>query len=92
MGVMSTFMRAIRAGAVHVRHCAIVLSHYGRLGHAFDNWAKVIIDVLREEGMYNNNGDIVVTIATQAIREVGSYRNICLDIAHLVALGLHSPT
>ncbi|KAK0199245.1 hypothetical protein DFS33DRAFT_1376528 [Desarmillaria ectypa] len=34
--VMSTFLRAIRADAIHVRHGAILLAHYGRLGPSFD--------------------------------------------------------
>jgi cohesin complex subunit SA-1/2 len=72
MGVMSTFLRAIRAGAIHVRHAAILLAHYGRLGTSFDLCSKVIVDVLREEGMLNNNGELVVAIVTQAVQEVSS--------------------
>jgi cohesin complex subunit SA-1/2 len=70
MGTISTFLRAIRAGAVHVRHSAVLLAHYGRLGPAFDLCTKVIIDSLREEGMYRENGDLVVDVVTQALKEV----------------------
>jgi cohesin complex subunit SA-1/2 len=70
MGTISTFLRAIRAGAVHVRHSAVLLAHYGRLGPAFDLCTRIIIDSLREEGMYRENGDIVVEIVTQALKEV----------------------
>lgn len=70
MGTISTFLRAIRAGAVSLRHSAVLLAHYGRLGPAFDLCTKVIIDNLREEGMYRDNGDIVVEIVTQALKEV----------------------
>jgi len=69
--VISTFLRAIRAGAVHPLHSAILLAHYGRLGQAFDLCCKVVMDVLREEGMYKNNGDVVVSVVTRAIQEVG---------------------
>ncbi|KAG2361086.1 hypothetical protein BDR07DRAFT_1472291 [Suillus spraguei] len=69
MGTISTFLRAIRAGAVHVRHSAVLLAHYGRLGPAFDLCTKVIIDSLREEGMYRENGDLVVDVVTQALKE-----------------------
>ena len=68
--VMSTFLRAIRAGAIHVRHGAILLAHYGRLGPAFDVCSKVVVEVLREEGMIHNKGDVVVMVLTQAIQEV----------------------
>lgn len=70
MATISTFLRAIRAGAVHIKHSAILLAHYGRLGPAFDLCTKVVIDVLREEGMYNENGQTVVDVILQAIQEV----------------------
>jgi cohesin complex subunit SA-1/2 len=72
MGVMSAFLRAIRAGAIDVRHSAILLAHYGRLGSSFDLCSKVIVDILREEGMLNKNGELVVSIVTQAVQEVSS--------------------
>lgn len=72
MDVMSTLLRAIRAGVIHIRHGAILLAHYGRLGPSFDICSKVIVDVLRDEGMINNNGDIVVAVLTQALEEVCS--------------------
>lgn len=72
--VMSTFLRAIRAGAIDVRHGAVLLAHYGRLGPSFDICVKVVIDVLREEGMINNEGDAVVVVVTQALQEVGISR------------------
>lgn len=68
--VVSTFLRAIRAGAIHVRHGAVLLSHYGCLGPSFDVCSKVVVDVLREEGMIHDHGDIVVTTLTQAMQEV----------------------
>jgi cohesin complex subunit SA-1/2 len=70
MDVMSTFLRAIRAGAIHIRHGATLIAHYGRLGPAFDICSKVIVDVLRDEGMVNNNGEIVVSVLTHALEEV----------------------
>ncbi|SJL10386.1 uncharacterized protein ARMOST_13772 [Armillaria ostoyae] len=66
---MSTFLRAIRAGAIHVRHGAILLAHYGRLGPSFDLCTKVIVEILREAGMFNDDGDLVVLVVTQALQE-----------------------
>lgn len=68
--VVSTYLRAIRAGAVNVRHGAVLLAHYGRLGPAFDACVKIVIDVLKEEGMMYGNADVVVTVVTQAMQEV----------------------
>ena len=70
LSVIATFLRAIRAGAVHFRHTATLLAHYGRLGPSFDLCVKVIVDILREEGMYKDNGEAVVAIILQALRDV----------------------
>ncbi|KAJ6612818.1 hypothetical protein B0H10DRAFT_2051218 [Mycena sp. CBHHK59/15] len=64
-----TFLRAIRSGVLHVRHTAILLSHFGRLGATFDQFVKIIVEILREEGMENDNGDVVVVVVDQAMRE-----------------------
>lgn len=70
---MATFLRAIRAGCIHVRHAVTLLTHYGRLGQAFDLTAKLVVDILREEGMFKDNGDIVVEVVTRALQEVCFY-------------------
>ena len=72
MATISTFLRAIRAGAVHIKHSDVLLANYGRLGPSFDLCTKVIIDVLREEGMLNDNGETVVEVIKKALLEVQS--------------------
>ena len=67
---MATFLRALRAGIVHTRHGAILLAHYGRLGPAFDLTAKLMVDVLREEGMYKDNGKLVEDVIVEALKNV----------------------
>lgn len=67
---IATFLRAIRAGCIHVRHTATLLAHYGRLGQAYDLTAKLVVDILREEGMYGENGDVVVEVVTRSLQEV----------------------
>jgi hypothetical protein len=89
MGVMSTFLRAIRAGAIHVRHGAILLAHYGRLGPSFDLCSRVIVDSLREEGMLKNNGEVVTTVVTQALREVGASLCCYIGIILTVSVVVH---
>ncbi|THV05741.1 hypothetical protein K435DRAFT_76786 [Dendrothele bispora CBS 962.96] len=66
--VVSTFLRAIRAGAIHVRHGATLLAYFGRLGPAYDVCAKVVVDMLKEEGICDNS-DLVVLVVTQAMKE-----------------------
>ncbi|KAA1471951.1 hypothetical protein DENSPDRAFT_148019 [Dentipellis sp. KUC8613] len=69
LSVITTFLRAIRAGAINARHSAVLLSYYGRLGPAVDLCSKAIVEVLRDEGMYKDNGDVVVAVVTQALRD-----------------------
>ena len=57
---------------------ALILAHYGRLGPVFDQCAKSIVDVLREEGMYRDKGADVVEVVTRAMEEVSLY-NIGLE-------------
>lgn len=70
MNVIATFLRAIKTGAIHYGHSATILAHYGRLGPVFDLCSKVIVDILREEGMYNGQGSTVVEVVLQSLREV----------------------
>lgn len=72
MGVVSTFLRAIRAGAIHSSHGSVLLAHHGRLGVAFDHCSKIVVDVLREEGMYKGHGGVVVDVITRAVKDVSS--------------------
>ncbi|KAI9513450.1 hypothetical protein F5148DRAFT_1273088 [Russula earlei] len=69
MGVISTYLRAIRAGAIHPKHSVVLLSHHGRLGVAFDHCSKIVVDILREEGMYTGHGAIVVDIVSNALKD-----------------------
>lgn len=68
--VISTFLRAIRAGTINVQHGAVVLAHYGRLELAFDTCSKVVIDVLREERIMKDIPEAIVATLTRAIQEV----------------------
>jgi len=83
--VISTFLRAIRAGAIHAQHGSIVLAHYGRLEVAFDTCSKVIVDVLREDTIMKENPHLIVSTITQAVQEVKTFHlNIDLDSFRLV--------
>ena len=86
--VITTFLRAIRVGTIAVQHGAVLLSHYGRLGASFDACAKVIVDMIKEEGLSKGNGELVVNVATKSLQEV-SPMSIKRKKAN-AALGIHA--
>ncbi|KIK67211.1 hypothetical protein GYMLUDRAFT_93035 [Collybiopsis luxurians FD-317 M1] len=67
--VISTFLRAIRVGVIQVRHGDVLLAHYGRFGPAFDACSKVVVEVLKEEGFSDDNGQLIVLVITQSMKE-----------------------
>ncbi|THH30478.1 hypothetical protein EUX98_g3693 [Antrodiella citrinella] len=69
MNVIATFLRAIKTGAIHYRHSSTLLAHFGRLGPVYDLCSKVIVDILREEGMYNGQGAAVVEVFLQSLQD-----------------------
>jgi cohesin complex subunit SA-1/2 len=70
--VVASFLRAVCTGAINVRHGAVLLASYGRLGPAYDLCVKALIDALRDEGIRQGNGAIVSEAIVQAMREVST--------------------
>lgn len=82
MNVIATFLRAIRVGAIHYRHVTTLLAHHGRLGPVYDSCSKVVVEILREEGMYNEHGAAVVDVIFQSLRDVSVH---ALSSAHFLS-------
>jgi cohesin complex subunit SA-1/2 len=68
--VINNFLRGVHAGVIGVRHSAVLLAYYGRLGNQFDHCLTTLVTILREEGMFRQRGEVVVHIVTEAIRQV----------------------
>ncbi|OCB88288.1 hypothetical protein A7U60_g4590 [Sanghuangporus baumii] len=66
---LTSFLRALKAGVIHARHGALLLVHYGRLGSAVDLSTRLMVDILREEGMAKDNGKLVVEVIVDSLRE-----------------------
>ncbi|KAL1748245.1 hypothetical protein HDZ31DRAFT_79792 [Schizophyllum fasciatum] len=67
--VITTYLRAIRAGVVDLRHCAVLLAHYGRFGANVDSCSKVVLDSLRQESRRGGDTELVVGVIIEAIQE-----------------------
>lgn len=51
-------------------HGASLLANYGRFGETFDDGLRVIVDVLREEGIYDKNSNETASTIITSIKEV----------------------
>jgi 23S rRNA C2498 (ribose-2'-O)-methylase RlmM len=73
--LVAVFVGAIRCGVLDSDHAKEPLAHCGRFGATYDAVVKKLVDVLRDEGIYNRDSDTVVAISVEALQAV-SY--LCL--------------
>jgi len=66
----AVFVGAIRCGVLDSDHCKELLRHCGRFGPTYDAVVKKLVDVLRDEGIYNRESDTVVAISVHSLRDV----------------------
>jgi cohesin complex subunit SA-1/2 len=69
----SVFVAAIRTGVLEVEHAKEPLAHYGRFGPTYDAIVKKLVDVLRDEGIYNRESDMVQAVASMALQSVSDH-------------------
>ncbi|KAG8906784.1 hypothetical protein FRB99_006161 [Tulasnella sp. 403] len=67
--LIASYLSAVKAGIINIRHTAKPLSYYGRLGATYDQCMKVVIELLREEGMYKSHGFDVADVIGSAVKE-----------------------
>ena len=67
---LSHFIAAIRLGTFDIKHAAGVLAYHGRLGHIFDSCSKVLVETLREEGVYAGRPDMACNVILDALKQV----------------------
>jgi len=67
---ISTFTRAIHQGIFDLRHASVILKYWGRFGATFDDFARLLMHDLRDEGNYGNQGEMVATIVVETLQGV----------------------
>lgn len=70
--LVSVFVGAIRCGVIDVEQAKEPLAHYGRFGTTYDAIVKKLVDVLRDEGIYNNEATTVQHVVAEALKNVSS--------------------
>ena len=73
----------MRARVIDAQHAGVMLSQYGRLDQSFDAAMPSLVEVLQEEGLYNNDSEMVTHVVAQALQQVSSKSVTALrTIAH----------
>lgn len=70
--LVAVFVGAIRCGVLDSEHTKEPLAHCGRFGATYDAIARKLVDVLRDEGIYNRESDTVVAVSTDALQAVST--------------------
>lgn len=66
--LVSVFVGAIRCGVLDVEQAREPLAHYGRFELTYDIVVKKLVDVLRDEGIYNRDATTVQHVIGQALQ------------------------
>ncbi|GAA5919670.1 hypothetical protein JCM1841_005220 [Sporobolomyces salmonicolor] len=65
---LSAFVRAIHHGVFDLRHCTVLLKYWGRLGAAFDDFVRLLMHDLRDEGNYGSSSEVVATVMIESLQ------------------------
>ena len=68
--VASVFVGAMRCGVLDVSHAKEPMAYYGRFGPTYDAIIRKLVDVLRDEGIYNKEADTVQNVVGSALQAV----------------------
>lgn len=68
--LVAVFVGAIRCGVLDSDHAKEPLAHCGRFGATYDAIVRKLVDVLRDEGIYNRDPDTVIAVSTVALESV----------------------
>ncbi|ORY35894.1 hypothetical protein BCR39DRAFT_512886 [Naematelia encephala] len=66
--LVSVFVGAIRCGVLDVEHAKEPLAQYGRFDSTYDAIVRKLVDVLRDEGIYNKQADTEQHVASSALQ------------------------
>lgn len=66
--LVAVFVGAVRCGVLDVELAKEPLAHYGRFGSTYDALVKKLVDVLRDEGIFNKQADTVQHVVSEALQ------------------------
>ncbi|BEI80426.1 hypothetical protein CcaverHIS002_0109550 [Cutaneotrichosporon cavernicola] len=66
--LVAAFVSALCIGVIDVEQAKEPLTHYGRFGATYDQLVKRLVDVLRDEGIYNGEATTVQHVVSEALQ------------------------
>lgn len=67
--LVAPLVSATRLGLIDVRLVAPLIGHFGRAGRMYDSLVKLLIEVLREEGILGRQGSKAVDVIFESLRD-----------------------
>lgn len=68
--LVAAFVGGMRCGVIDVEQAKEPLTHYGRFSATYDQLVKMLVDVLRDEGIYNGEATTVQHVISEALQNV----------------------
>jgi cohesin complex subunit SA-1/2 len=68
--LISVYVGAIRCGVLGVDHAVAPLARFGRLGVTYDAVVRRLVDVMKDEGLYNRDAETVIAVSCDALKAV----------------------
>jgi len=66
--VVSPFLRVFHSGAFSLRHCVVLLKHWGRFSKEYDEQCKLLVHDLRDEGVFGAASDLIASIVVDILK------------------------
>lgn len=73
--IISGFTRAVHLGIFDIRQSSVLLKYWGLLGSTFDDFARLLMHDLRDEGNYGDGGEVVAAVIVESLRGVSLTRH-----------------
>lgn len=70
LSVISPYAGAIRLGVLELRHAVPLCARYGRLGDLFDASLRVVVDAIRDAGIFDRRAHVACRVVLDSLMKV----------------------
>ncbi|KAK4699710.1 cohesin complex subunit SA-1/2, partial [Phenoliferia sp. Uapishka_3] len=66
--IISGFVRAIHNEVISIQHASVILIHFERFDTTLDQWCKLLVQDMRDEGIYGNEGAAIARVIVETLK------------------------